>query len=64
MKNLIKENLLIIIKEIMEKDFKSIEKMEYFDVDGIVDSLLFYFDEINNEINLKKLFEEEIFNKK
>ena len=64
MKNLIRENLLIIIKEIMEKDFKSIEKMEYFDVDGIVDSLLFYFDEINNEINLKKLFEEEIFNKK
>jgi hypothetical protein len=64
MKNLIKENLLIVIREILEKDFKGIEKIEYFDVDGVSDSLLFYFDEINKEINLKKLFEEEIFNKK
>jgi len=54
MKNLIKENLLIIIKEIMEKDFKSIEKMEYFDVDGIVDSLL-YFKIINLKYKYKFL---------
>jgi len=68
MKNLIikkeiKEKLLDLIKEIMKEDFNKIEKLEYFDIDGVRDSLLVYFELLDNN-NLYKIYKEEIFNKK
>jgi uncharacterized protein with HEPN domain len=68
MKNLIikkeiKEKLLDLIKEIMKEDFNKIEKLEYFDIDGVRDSLYVYY-ELLDKNNLYKIYKEEIFNKK